>query len=83
MFQFKRHTHTHTQKTHTHILVPLLLAPGLPKQGVVHLSSPCTPLRGRGPAPALPGVKGDPDDALLMTFQKERALHAAAYITAM
>lgn len=43
--------------------------------------SPCTPLRGRGPAPALPGVKEAPDDALLMTCQKERALHAPAYFT--
>lgn len=71
--------HTHTHQTHT----PLLLPPGLPKQGVVYnLSSPCTPLRGRGPAPAFPGVEEDPDDALLMTCQKERALHAAAYFTA-
>lgn len=46
------------------------------------MSSPCTPLRGRGPAPALPGVKEDPNDAILMTCQKERALHAAVYFTA-
>ena len=74
------HTCTHT---HTHTHTPLLLPPGLPKQGVVYnLSSPCTPLWGRGPAPAFPGVEEDPDDALLMTCQKERALHAAAYFTA-
>lgn len=46
-----------------------------------HTCSPCTPLRGRGPAPALPGVKEDPGDALLMTCQTERALHAPAYFT--
>lgn len=46
-----------------------------------HTCSPCTPLRGQGPAPAPPGVKEDPGDALLMTCQKERAPHAPAYFT--
>lgn len=46
-----------------------------------HTCSPCTPLRGRGPAPAPPGVEEDPGDALLMTCQTERALHAPAYFT--
>lgn len=71
-------------ETHTRMLLALqLLYPTLPKQGVVyHLSSPCTPLWGQGPAPASPGVKEGLNDALLMTCQKERALHAATYFTA-
>lgn len=59
------------------------LPPGSSKQGVVHLSSPCTPLRGQGPAPVSPGVKEDPDDSLLMTCQKESGVHAGAYFAAM